>query len=140
MSFVFKKKDIMKVFLFALLSFSMIACEKASLIEPRSENNLLLGIWEYEMSAELNGGYSQTYVRTAELKEKNCLIFEENNVFKSYDHGFCGTPPLSFWATEGTYARNQDIISFDIKHYVYEGKKIEIIELTTEKLTFRFVD
>jgi Lipocalin-like domain len=119
-----------------LFSFVMFSCQNDESTSSRS-SDLLLGIWEASEYTVVNEEYFTTYLRVDATNEKNCIIFEENNVFKSYDHGWCGTPPLSFYTTDGKYNQDGSKITFDIEHYAFSNLTMEITELDENKLVVK---
>ncbi len=126
-----------------LISIMILSCVKETNVDNLSSQNLLIGIWEFsnanfDSEGVYNPNFSiETYIKNDELKDKYCIVFGEDYVFKSYDHGWCGTPPLSFSLTEGKYKQVDNLLTFDIEHYMFYDRKMEIIELTKEKLVVK---
>ena len=98
----------------------------------------ITGIWEVDT---FNKDNSTTYLRVNKLSERSALVFKDKNIFQSWDHGFCGTPPLSYYLTEGHYdIKNDSMISLNINHYFFKNKTINIIDLQTDKLIIKIVN
>ena len=87
----------------ALLSYS---CEENSM--NINDDNLLLGSW-IEPNYE---GERITFKRSNKLLDKSYgITFIQNGSFTEKTSGFCGTPPLSFFNIEGTFALDNNLIS-----------------------------
>jgi len=112
----------------ALLSYS---CEENSM--NINDDNLLLGSWiepKYE-------GERITFKRSNKLLDKSYgITFIQNGSFTEKTSGFCGTPPLSFFNIEGTFALDNNLIS--ISNEGYTSSYIwTILELTENKLVVK---
>ena len=125
----------MKQFLtFILLSLVLVSCVKNEL---PPENSLLQGIWEYDSQIEIDSSYATIYRKVSSLSENAALIIEGDTVFKSWDSGFCGTPPLSFHLTEGRYHLVNDVINVEMNHYFLNNANLQIISNDGKKLTLK---
>jgi hypothetical protein len=120
------------------LLFLLLSCQK-DVSFSRQSNHSLIGIWEASNAEMVNNDVIVTYLRVEDEYEKYCIIFEENDVFKSHDSGFCGTPPITFHTTEGKYDLDGNLITFDIDHYMYSGASMEIIELSASMLKVKLI-
>jgi hypothetical protein len=112
----------------ALLSYS---CKENSM--NINDDNLLLGSW-IELNYE---GERITFKRNNKLLDKSFgITFIQNGSFTEKTSGFCGTPPLSFFNIEGTFALDNNLIS--ISNEGYTSSYIwTILALTENKLVVK---
>lgn len=121
------KKYIQKIVLIATVCF--FSCGDNSDI-PIDQNNLLLGDW----SKAVYDGESISFERVAGLpNEEYGVSFKSSRSFIERSSGFCGTPPLVFFNTEGTWEAANSIIKIEIENYVRQFNW-EIVTLNEEQL------
>jgi hypothetical protein len=98
-----------------------------------NDDNLLLGSW-IEPNYE---GERITFKRNNKLLDKSFgITFIQNGSFTEKTSGFCGTPPLSFFNIEGTFALDNNLIS--ISNEGYTSSYIwTILALTENKLVVK---
>lgn len=125
-----------KHFLICLLAVTVISCTKSSEVDQLSDP--LIGIWQ---AIDYGDDGSTTYKRVNKLKDTIAIIFEDGGVFKTWDFGFCGTPPVHYFFTEGTYERLPHEVTLDIEFHFYLDKAVfEIVELSDERLILKRVE
>ena len=117
--------------LIVLLFIVLLSCQKS---ETSLNTDELFGYWKQVDSRLVDEQYVTTYARIPNIEQSILIIFEEDNVFKSYDYGWCGTPPLYYAFTEGTYDRKDDVITLDIDHFYLQDAKFTIESLNTDTL------
>lgn len=117
---------------FCVIVFILSSCNKEDELIFDS-NNLLLGNWVIEKSE-----YKElTFKRVNELEENNYGVsFKPKNVFIQRTTGWCGTPPVSYFDTPGTYVVNNKLISVTTDHYTGNFKWY-IVFLDESTLTVR---
>ncbi len=123
---------------FALFTLSFLSCSKDIEISvTNNQYNLLEGIWEYESQVTVDSDYVTIYRKIQILGDNSAIVIEGDAIFKSWDSGFCGTPPLCFYLTEGKYALIDDVINVDMNHYFFKNTKLQIIANNGERLTLK---
>lgn len=106
-------KTIHKLLLLLTL-VTMMACEEP--IEPLvNESNKLMGFWvnpiqvdtcwRYERAFSFNeGGYG--------------FFFNDDHLFAERKNtGWCGTPPVTYGNFEGTYSRNDSLLTISVEYW-----------------------
>lgn len=121
--------------LFAFSCF-LFSCQSEDVVEFNKSDDLL-GIWQVEKEESINNEFFTTYKQVPEVSDEIAIIFEKNNIFKSYDYGWCGTPPHSFNFTIGTYSKNENKVTLEIQHFYLNNKTLEIIDLKDNKLVVK---
>lgn len=120
------------------LNFAILYCLLLlSCQSDKSRSDLLQGIWEYSESSLVNEENVRTFVLTEDFNDRACIIFGNKGVFKSYDHGFCGTGPTKLQITDGKYKRDGSKITLDIEHYLFSDINMDILELDERKLVVK---
>ncbi|MEZ4909624.1 MAG: hypothetical protein R2774_02055 [Saprospiraceae bacterium] len=125
----------MRHIFFILLTLNVISC--TSSVNDTNGSDPLFGIWQIENQKTIeNTGTEYNCIKASDLNDNLSIIFEEPNIFKSWDFGWCGTPPHHYFLTEGKFSRQENTLFLDINHYFYKGRKIEILELNDNHLRF----
>lgn len=121
-----------KSILFLLVITTLFSCQENNDI-PINENNLLLGNWMYDSYEN----QITTYRRVANLPEENYgFSFKTNGIYIERSSGWCGTPPLTFFDTEGNWQLEASILKIDTQGW--QGNvHWEISLLTEEKLSIQ---
>ena len=128
--------QISRISILVLIVILIISCQK-SVLSPE-----ILGLWEHAESIENpnNGNLQVSYERVDEFDQQLGIVFEESNIFKSYDFGYCATPPLHYFLSTGSYSQTGDTISVNIEHHIYYNNlKFLIVTLTEDNLVIEFL-
>ncbi|QTE21580.1 hypothetical protein [Polaribacter cellanae] len=115
-----------------VFAITLLSCENNQEITIDSDN-LLLGVW---IEPNFKNGIT-TFKRGNNLpKEAYGISFQKDNKFTERTSGWCGTPPLTFFNTKGTWRLNENLIEVKVQSYPTNfGWKI--IELTETKLVVK---
>lgn len=124
----------MKPIFFAILAFGILSC--SSSVNDAETSDPLYGIWQIDDVKDHVEGAEYSCSKASKLVEKNAIIFKEPNIFQSWDYGWCGTPPVHYFLTEGTFSQQVDNLVLDIHHFIFQDAKIEILEVDENHLRF----
>lgn len=121
--------------IFLLLSLMVVtSCEKDEVLII-NESNLLIGSWINPVStnSELK------FERTNSLKiNKYGISFLLQNECVERSSGFCGTPPLTYFDTKGTWSQEDQIITLfldtGLSHITWIIKTLDENYLIIERL------
>lgn len=123
----------MRITVIVLISLMLTSCEGSTV--EFDESNLLLGNWSLETSK--NG--TITFNRTTDLPDsKYGVAFKQEGLYQERTSGWCATPPLSFFTTEGSYDANNEVIYIYMNNDLYPTQiKWKIITLDKNKLVVK---
>jgi hypothetical protein len=128
------KNTIMRNALILLVTvFTFFSCENSD--EPIIKlDNLLIGDW----SNAVYDGESITFERVADLpSDAYGVSFKNEDVYIERSSGWCGTPPLIFYNSEGTWQTPETSL-IEIYSQNFPGNfNWRIISLTEEKLVVK---
>lgn len=121
--------------LYVLILFIVISsCQKNDEIFINPEN-LLLGSWTnsvYDSESE-----TTTFERVYKLPDEQYgVLFERNGSFITRTSGFCGTPPLTFYNTKGSFLLENKTIKVTSQEFPFSFSW-EIVSLNEKKLVIR---
>ncbi|KAB1160401.1 hypothetical protein F7018_00565 [Tenacibaculum aiptasiae] len=121
--------------LYVLILFIIISsCQKNDEVDINPEN-LLLGSWT-------NSVYNQdtettTFERVYKLPDEQYgVLFERDGNFITRTSGWCGTPPLTFYNTKGSFLLENKIIKVTSQEFPFSFNW-EIVSLDEKKLVIR---
>lgn len=116
--------------------FLVVSCAENTDI-PINKDNLLLGNW-------INAVYNEnqqliTFERAFQLKEESYGIsFKEKNIFLERTSGWCATPPLAFFESEGTFSFVDGLIKVSKKGgFPNNSYNWRLVSLSNEKLVVK---
>lgn len=129
---IMKNLYLKKVIVFLAVIFTLVSCEDNNEILI-DENNLLIGNWVYDSYEN----QITTYRRVASLPEENYgFSFKTHGIYTERSSGWCGTPPLTFFDTEGYWELEESVVKIDTQNW--QGiVHWEIRLLTEEKLSIQ---
>ncbi|WP_143592056.1 hypothetical protein [Tenacibaculum holothuriorum] len=117
------------IFTLTFLFLMLFSCQKNDEITI-DDSNLLLGKW----SEATYNGESIEFTRVKDLpSEAYGISFEANETFKQITSGFCGTPPLTFFTSEGKWKLESSIVKIVINDFP-GNFNWRILSLTEQKL------
>jgi hypothetical protein len=103
-------KTIFKTFLF-LFIITSIGCEEDNETITINESNKLIGHW-------INPTYNDLELKLTRAsslkKDAYGISFLTENQCVERSSGWCGTPPLTFFDYQGTWTRNDNLITITI--------------------------
>ena len=103
------KTKIRMILFLSILTF--IACEDSNEIIPINESDKLIGSWINPI--ETDNGLKLTRVNDLN-KDEYGISFLTNKECIERSSGWCGTPPITFFDFQGTWTRNDMIITISI--------------------------
>jgi hypothetical protein len=114
---------------------TIFACTKENERLPNGGTPEIFGIWKSISNEKIGEDiFLHKYKRTDKLKDEVSIIFEKDDIFKSWDYGWCGTPPHFYFFTEGKFELNGEELDITIDHYAFSGNKYKIIKLSEDEL------
>ena len=120
-----------KIFYSILFIALLVSCENNE--NTIDADNLLLGHWVQPSYT----GDETTFSRSSSLpNEAYGVTFNSKGVFIERSSGFCGTPPLTFFNTEGSFKTENTLIEIT-KDVFPNNFNWRIIELTEQKLVVK---
>jgi hypothetical protein len=123
-----------------LICFGLFSCVKTDpQTRSSTEQDTIYGNWELETIYQSGEDFIQVYKRVDVLQEQVAWVFEKGDIFKSWDFGDCGTPPVHFTLTKGEFELDKQILEFKIDHYYYHNQKYEILKLDETTLEVKLI-
>ncbi|CAL2102269.1 conserved protein of unknown function [Tenacibaculum sp. 190130A14a] len=112
-----------------VLTICFISCEKNNEVDI-DQTNLLIGSW----SDAVYDNETIVFKRVKELPQEDYGVsFKNTGLFIERSSGFCGTPPLVFFNSEGKWTSANETIYVEVESFV--GKfNWKILKLTQKEL------
>ncbi|PCH76922.1 MAG: hypothetical protein COB98_04850 [Flavobacteriaceae bacterium] len=125
-------KSLFKILL-VFLSFYLFSCAESQENSTAPYGERLLGAWVHPVYKENVVSYEKG---TGLIANDYGILFQANHVFTDRNSGFCGTPPLTFMNSNGTWEVNKTIITINMSSEFnqLEGKQWKIILLQDQVL------
>ena len=120
----------MKNCIYLLISLLIVACDSNEEVITNTSDYSVIGTWAYATSDT----EQITFVKSAALPEnKRGIQFKEDGTFIERTAGWCATPPLTFFDSQGNWERNNSKLSITLNAYP-DGYDWQIVSLTENEL------